>query len=271
MLGGAANVAANISSLGGAVILCGVVGYDKEALEIKSMIKNSNIMPVVISESHRPTTVKTRIVSNGQQIVRVDNEINNQISKRATDRILEYVKSIKDKVDIIIISDYAKGVISNRLIREILFDLEDTNISVVVDPEVDNFDLYEEVYILTPNHLEAGEYTGIKIIDEESLQLAGETIIRNLACDSVLITQGPKGMTLFEDDGKITHIPTVAQQVFDVSGAGDTVISTLAVGLATGLELKIAAELANTAAGIVVGKTGTSAITIEELKEKWAK
>ena len=176
---------------------------------------------------------------------------------------MDFVKSVIDKVDAIIISDYGKGVVSRKLIYE-LRDIS-KDIIITVDPKVGNFKFYKGVTCITPNHHEAGEFCGFNIVNERTLNLAGKHIIDKLGCESVLITQGKEGMTLFESDASMTHFDARVKQVFDVSGAGDTAIAVFTVALSKGLSIKDSVNVSNIAAGIVVTEPGTSVITIDKL------
>ena len=165
-----------------------------------------------------------------------------------------------------VVADYGKGVISTKMMKGLRDLLKDSDIILAVDPKEDNFEYYQGIDIITPNHHEAGTLCGFNIVDKDTLVKAGGVILDKLSCGSVLITQGKEGMTLFEKNGDISHIPTITRHVFDVTGAGDTVISTLCLGLATGMDLKSAALVSNFAAGIVVGEVGTSTVQAEQLK-----
>jgi D-beta-D-heptose 7-phosphate kinase/D-beta-D-heptose 1-phosphate adenosyltransferase len=271
MLGGAANVIHNIAMLGAKPILCGVIGEDSIGQEILNKIDQMGcITDGIIMEQDRPTSVKTRVVAHSQQIVRFDREIKKDIGTETMERLISFIGKNLNKVEAIVVADYGKGVISARLMRS-LRDLvkSDTDGSVIiaVDPKTGKFKYYQGVDVITPNHHEAGTFCRFKIVDEESLIRAGRKMLDDLNCRSVLITQGKDGMTLFENGGEITHIPTFAKKVFDVTGAGDTVIGTFSLGLASGLDLKAAAVLSNFAAGIVVGEVGTSAVRAEDLKK----
>lgn len=271
MLGGAANVIRNMASLGAVPVLCGVVGNDRAGDQIVSELRRMGLrVDGVIRERERPTSIKTRVVAHHQQVVRFDRETLRRIEAESVDQLLGFINQNIDKMDAIVISDYGKGVISdplmtglNRLVRS----MAGTPVIISVDPKVGNFQYYQGVDVITPNHYEAGVYCGFEITDEESLMRAGNRMLHDLNCRSVLITQGEEGMTLFEKGGEVTHIPTVAKRVFDVTGAGDTVIGTISLGLAAGLDLKSAAILSNFAAGIVVGEVGTSAVDVAALKK----
>jgi len=273
-LGGAANVLNNVASLGGHPFLCGVVGTDRAGREVLEEIRGMGL-PVegIQFADDRPTSVKSRVVAHNQQVVRVDRESRKQISADCTARILGYAGSVLGGIHAIIVADYGKGVISEDMMKGLKALIAGSDIVLAVDPKIGNFDHYRGVGVITPNHHEAGAFCRMEIEDEDSLLKAGTRMLQELAARSVLITQGKDGMTLFEGMGKVTHIPTEARQVFDVSGAGDTVISALCVGLASGMDLRSAARIANFAAGIVVGEFGTSTVTAADLKrtieERW--
>jgi len=267
MLGGAANVIHNLATLGASPVLCGVIGEDGAGHEITTKIKEMGLKTDgIVPERGRPTSVKTRVVAQNQQVVRFDRERRSDISPESLGRILDIIKQNLDTIDGIVVSDYGKGVISSDLMKGLREMVRDDSVIIAVDPKTGNFEYYHEVDVITPNHHEAGNFCHIDIVDNDSLMRAGRRMLGELNCRSVLITQGRDGMTLFEKEGKITHIPTVAKQVFDVTGAGDTVISTFSLGLASGLDLKSSAILSNFAAGIVVGEVGTSTVKAEELK-----
>ena len=267
MLGGAANVINNICSLGGKSILCGVIGDDETGLEIVEKLQNlGQITNGIVSEKNRQTSIKTRVVARNQQVVRYDRESRKEIAQGSVKRVLEFIQEVKDSLDAVIVADYGKGVVSGKMMMGLRKLLLDSDIILSVDPKTENFGYYESIDLMTPNHHEAGAFCRMEIVSEETLIQAGRQIIEALNCRSVLITQGKDGMTLFEG-GDISHIQTVARQVFDVTGAGDTVISTLCMGLASGMDLKSAAVISNFAAGIVVGEVGTSTVSSEELKK----
>jgi rfaE bifunctional protein kinase chain/domain len=271
MLGGAANVIRNITALGARPVLCGVVGKDETGKEILSEIQQMGLKSDgIVTEEERITGVKTRVVAHNQQVVRFDRESREEISPTSIEKILAYIEKNLTEIDAIVISDYGKGVISEQIMNgltTLLGPPPKRSVILSVDPKTGNFEHYQGVDIITPNHHEAGLFCGIEIFDEKTLLQAGKTMLDELHCRSVLITQGKDGMTLFEKEGEITHIPTVAKKVFDVTGAGDTVIGTISLALAAGLDLKSAAILSNFAAGIVVGEVGTSAVNAKDLKE----
>ncbi|WP_244155407.1 D-glycero-beta-D-manno-heptose-7-phosphate kinase [Desulfatiglans anilini] len=270
MLGGAANVVHNMSTLGATAVLCGVVGEDHAGREVLEKLRALEVpTDGVIVEAGRPTSLKTRIVAHSQQVVRFDRESKGAITDQSAKTILDYIETSLDSLDAIVVSDYGKGVVSAGLmtgLRELVDSGRTNGVRIAVDPKTGNFEYYQGVDVITPNHHEAGAYCGFAVTDDETLLAAGRRMLQELQCRSVLITQGKDGMTLFEQEGRVSHIGTVAKQVFDVTGAGDTVISTLALAMAAGLDLREGAMLANYAAGIVVGEVGTSTVRAEDLK-----
>lgn len=267
MLGGAANVVNNIHSLGGKVLVCGVVGRDDMGKNLVHELRLKGIhSDGVIVEENRPTSVKTRIIAHSQQVVRFDREKRDKIELDTVKTIVDYTKEKINAVNAIVISDYAKGVISEELIEEVITIAKKKGRPVAVDPKVGHFDYYKYATIVTPNNDEASQASGVDIENNSSLLRAGEVLLNKLGSDAVLITRGEHGMSLFENGGGITHIPTVAKEVYDVSGAGDTVIGTVALAIASGADFKEAAVMSNFAAGIVVGKVGTATVTPKELK-----
>jgi len=271
MLGGAANVINNMTTLGAKPILCGVIGKDITGEIILNNIQKMGLRTDgIVVEKDRPTSIKTRVVARNQQVVRFDRESRKDIRSESIKEILNFIGRNLDNLDAVVVSDYGKGVVSAPLMKELrglVHSVPDGSVIIAVDPKTGNFEYYHGVDVITPNHHEAGAFCRFEILDEEMLNRAGKQIISELTCRSVLITQGRDGMTLFENSGEITHIPTVAKKVFDVTGAGDTVIGTFSLGLASGLDLKSAAILSNFAAGIVVGEVGTSTVSAEDLKK----
>ncbi len=271
MLGGAANVIHNIATLGARPTLCGVVGQDLTGKVIINELKNMGLTSDgIVLEQGRPTSIKTRVVARNQQVVRFDRETRTDIRPESIENLLTFIGENLDRLDAIVLADYGKGVISASLmkgLRKLTQSAAGESVKIAVDPKTGNFEYYHGVDVITPNHHEAGVFCRFEIVDEATLVRAGKQMLKELNCRSVLITQGKDGMTLFENGGEIIHIPTVAKNVFDVTGAGDTVISTFSLALASGLDLKSAAVLSNYAAGIVVGEVGTSTVSAEELKK----
>jgi len=269
MPGGAANVANNIASLGAKAYIAGVVGSDERAGILKEGLAEKGInIDGIITDDGRPTTLKTRVVANHQQVVRIDREKIEGISAGVLDNIIAYIRNIIDEMDAIIIEDYGKGVISARLLKEVLTVAKKKKKIITVDPKEEHFSYYRGVTAITPNHHEAAQAIGMKAKDSQSVLKIGKALLKKLNCEGVLITLGENGMQLFQKSGTVTHIPTVAQEVFDVSGAGDTVISAFTLALALGVDMKDAAYISNIAAGIVVGKVGIAVITQKELIER---
>lgn len=264
-LGGAANVALNIISLGGNVFIAGVIGDDNMGKILAHKLREKGINSEgVIIDNKRSTTVKTRIIAHSQQVVRFDRETKSGISSSTTSSMLEYAKKCLPHIKGIIVSDYSKGVITKRLVKE-LISLTKSKVFIAVDPKIGHFNYYKGVSIITPNITEASFGSGVDIIDEETLIEAGRALLEKFKCSAVLITRGNKGMTLFEKSGKTAHIPALAREVYDVTGAGDTVIAALTLCRSAGLRLKDSAIYANHAAGAVVGEVGTTVATQEDI------
>jgi len=253
-LGGASNVANNIASLDAKAYMIGVVGDDENAKIIENLLKSKNINPVLIKDKSRPTIEKTRIIAVSQQLLRIDREDRSKLSTEIEDKIINEIKNIKDKINVFIVSDYGKGVITQRIMDFI----KSLNKPIFVDPKPSNYQLYKNTTILTPNKKEA--YESIKADKNTELEFVGRKIMSDLELNQLLITLGGEGMALFEGD-KILRIPTKAKKVFDVTGAGDTVISVLALARLAGGTWEESASLANTAAGYVVGEIGTATVS----------
>ncbi len=266
LLGGAANVLNNVAALGGKALVAGIVGSDAHGRDLVGLLGKLFIPTEgLVVEDGRPTTTKTRIIAAGQQVVRYDVERRIPMSAETRERVVSYLRKNLAEVDGLIISDYAKGLVTLELMEEIRAVMLDSSKPVIVDPKVRHVELYHGVTLITPNHHEASRMSGIEIRDEESLEEAADKLIDRIRCEMALITRGRDGMSLFRKGGSPLHIPTVARQVFDVTGAGDTVIATLALGMVAGLPVVEAALLANLAAGIVVGQVGTAAVSADDL------
>jgi rfaE bifunctional protein kinase chain/domain len=268
-LGGAANVANNILSLGGGVEVCGLVGDDQMGRWLAQDLKKRGIgaRGIILSQD-RPTTVKTRVIAHSQQVVRVDREVTHLLSREEESTILGSVRSFLNDCGAIVISDYAKGTITPTLVREIVSNADETGMPVAVDPKVKQFATYRGVTVLTPNLLEASAGSGIIIDSMDALIEAGREIIRKLHCRFLVITRGDQGMTLFKGPDDWVHIPAVGREVYDVTGAGDTVVATLALALASGLDMEDSSWLANIAAGVVVNEVGTVPITLDQMRDR---
>jgi rfaE bifunctional protein kinase chain/domain len=270
LLGGSANVSHNIHAMGGRVYVSGVVGSDRMGKKLISEFRKRQIdTRGVFVEANRPTTLKTRIVAHSQQVVRFDRESRQPVNGDSTERMIAYVRSLRDELGAIVISDYGKGVITKALLDGIRDLVRDRKIIVCIDPKKSDFSLYEGCDIITPNHHEAGRAVGVDRVSRENLVEVGTTLLSRYHYQALLITRGEEGMALFEKSDRINHtlLPTQAREVFDVTGAGDTAIGVFALCMASGATFKEAAFLANHAAGIVVGKVGTSTVSQAELKK----
>jgi D-beta-D-heptose 7-phosphate kinase/D-beta-D-heptose 1-phosphate adenosyltransferase len=266
-LGGAANVLANITALGAAGNVIGVVGKDAAAEKIReSLRKNGGVQTddMLIADDERPTTIKTRIIAHNQMVVRADREHRGAINGNVESQVVAAARRAIAEAHALIISDYDKGVITPRILSEVLPDAY-AKMPVLIDPKIRNFDSYRPATLLTPNHYEALRVTNLEEDSDETLSSAARSIRQQLACDAVLITRGERGMMLLEGENDPVFVETAAREVFDVTGAGDTVIATLAVALAGGASMTEAAVLANHAAGIVVGKLGTATANAKEI------
>ncbi|HTN44510.1 MAG TPA: D-glycero-beta-D-manno-heptose-7-phosphate kinase [Nitrospiria bacterium] len=260
-LGGAANVAHNVVSLGGKVELCGVIGKDDFGGRILRELKRLKIGTEGLRvDPDRPTTKKTRVIAHNQQVVRFDREQRLAVSEKIRRALFEFIGRRIRRVDGVVVSDYSKGVITGELMKDLIGLAQHHGVPIIVDPKVGHMSYYKGVQVITPNTIEAFGAAGLETRSEEDLMRAGQILLERLECRAVLITRGEHGMSLFEKDGKVTHIPTVAREVYDVTGAGDTVIATLALAMGAGAEMRDAALLANYAAGIVVGIVGTAPV-----------
>ena len=266
LLGGAANVVHNIHALGGNVTLCGVVGDDEMGRRIVRDLKKIGIgTQGLFVDPDRQTTVKTRIIAHHQQVVRIDRETTDAIRPSTLQALTEFLRRKLGGFDGVILSDYEKGLLTGPLIRSTIRRARKAKKFILVDPKLRNFFFYRDAKVVTPNTAEASSASGVPISDIPSLRKAGRLLMKRLRCDALVITRGEEGMAIFEPHQEPFLVPTVAKEVYDVTGAGDTVIGTMALALATGASVKTAASLANEAAGIVVGKMGTATVSREEL------
>lgn len=267
-LGGAANVFNNILALGGQADLCGMIGSDEAGrMLLKELGPKRSGRGGVVIDQDRPTIKKSRVIAHNQQIVRYDVERKGELKPQHQKRILRYVESRLSELTCLVVSDYAKGVVTAGLMAELVRLAALQKVPIIVDPKVEHFGFYKGVTLITPNHLEATQAAGLHGDGDQTIQEAGETIRQRLGCQSVLVTRGEKGMSLFESNKDSWHLPTQARQVYDVTGAGDTVVGTLALALSTGASMREAATLANHAAGIVVGMVGTATVSTKQLME----
>jgi rfaE bifunctional protein kinase chain/domain len=256
-LGGAANVANNVKSLGADPILIGVIGNDNTGTLLHDLIVENAFTPIgLIVADDRPTTVKTRVIAHGQHVVRFDRETKTEISDTLQRKILDIVRQNVHSLDAIIIEDYNKGVVVKSLINELVDMAEKDKKIITADPKFDNFFEYRGATVFKPNSKELEAAMGAKLIDNDAVEEVGKALMKRVKARNILLTRGEKGMTLFEETGTITHIPAKTRKVADVSGAGDTVISTITVALASGATVREATSLANYAGGVVCGEVG---------------
>jgi len=264
--GGAANVLANLVALGAQATLIGVIGGDSAGERLRAALAQTSPQAgdFIVVDRSRPSTIKTRIIAHSQLVVRADREMKTPVNVEIEEKIISNLKNALGDAHALIVSDYDKGVVTRRILGEIL-PLAYEHMPVLIDPKLRNFDSYRPATMITPNHHEALRMSNLEENSDDNLHLAARTIRNRLRCDSVLITRGDKGMLLLEGDGQPIYVETAAREVFDVTGAGDTVIATLGAALAAGSTLVEAAALANHAAGIVVGKVGTATASAAEL------
>ena len=264
--GGAANVALNLQSLGAVPLPVGVVGNDNQATIFNSLMEEAGISTscIVVDES-RPTTTKTRVIGGNQHIVRIDKENKNYISAEIEEKLLANIKNNISGLDAIIIEDYNKGVLTAKIISETIRMANENNIIITVDPKFNNFFEYKNTTVFKPNKKETQDGLGIRLETAEDVTSAGKELYEKLGAKYILITLGEKGVALFEEGKQTNHIPTKARKVRDVSGAGDTVISTLTLALTAGAEIFEAAYLANYAGGLVCEEVGIVPIELEKL------
>ncbi len=269
LLGGAANVAFNLSSLGVKSAISGVAGRDFYSKQIEGLMKKEKINnSLVLNIQGRPTTLKTRVIARHQQVVRIDWESSEELSLKINRKIVNSIRRNIDKFDTVVIEDYGKGVINPHILEEVLDICKKKKKSVAVDPKEEHFDFYKGVTVLTPNLKEAQSAANFKVKGRKELNLLGEVLLEKLYPEALLVTLGEEGMRLFLKRGGSFHLPTYALDVFDVSGAGDTVIAVFASALSAGASFLEAAFLSNFAAGIVVSRLGASAVSPSELADK---
>jgi D-beta-D-heptose 7-phosphate kinase/D-beta-D-heptose 1-phosphate adenosyltransferase len=266
VLGGAANVAANMAALGTRVHVTGLVGSDEAGQRLRELLVGMNIdCAGMVDSGDRYTICKTRIIAGRQQIVRIDHEMRSELSAPLMEAAVASAGRCISHADVLVLSDYAKGLLSKAFCAFAIAEGLRRQIPIVVDPKTEDFRKYEGCTVITPNLLEAGRAAGIHIDSEAALCAAGRRLLEILPGTNVLITRGADGMSLFREGQDPVTVPTVARQVYDVTGAGDTVVAALAAALGAGIGLKHAIKLANVAAGIVVDKPGTATATVTEI------
>ncbi|MBD0327152.1 MAG: D-glycero-beta-D-manno-heptose-7-phosphate kinase [Pyrinomonadaceae bacterium] len=268
-LGGAANVLANLLSLGARASVVGVIGKDEAGQRLRQELRRAAALDeadeTLVVDENRPSTIKTRIIAHNQLVVRADRERRAPVEKDVEERLIHVLKLALEKADVLVVSDYDKGAVTPHVLGEILPFAYERGIPVLVDPKIRNFPFYRPATLVTPNHHEALQLTATEDHTDEGLKAAAYLIRERLSCESVLITRGERGMMLLEKEREPIYVETAAREVYDVTGAGDTVIAMLSAALAAGSSMLEAAILANHAAGIVVGKVGTATATADEI------
>lgn len=265
--GGSANVAANVAGLGATAYLVGAVGNDHDAGTLVGLLQDANVsVDSLVRVTNRPTSVKTRVIAHSQQVVRVDQETASAFSGGDEERLWEKISMALPKVNAVIISDYAKGLLSEALLSSLIDSSRELGKMVLVDPKGKNYSRYSGATLLTPNRREAAEACNFDESMPNMVSIAGDRLMNELDLDMVLITQGEEGMTLFQRGKEPLHLSTTAKETYDVTGAGDTVIACLGIALGAGMDFVEAAKLANLAAGLVVEQVGTTAITRQMLE-----
>jgi rfaE bifunctional protein kinase chain/domain len=269
-LGGAANVANNLRELGAAVDLIGVIGNDESGAQLKNELAARGIHSTgLITDQERRTTTKMRVVtSRNQQVSRIDFESDHEVGPAIEEALASQIDMRARSAQVILVSDYQKGVVTRRSMTHLLAFAQSSGLPVIVDPKVPHIDYYAGAALVTPNHVEAESATNSRIASHEDARKASIALRQRMGVDSVLITRGEHGMWL-DHAGADGYLPASAREVADVTGAGDTVIATLALAIAAGATMPEAARLANEAASIVVGKFGASTLTPQELKERF--
>ncbi len=266
-LGGAGNVLNNLADIGAQVQVVSVLGDDEDGERINAILSRKGIdTSGILQAENRKTSRKTRVLASNQQILRIDRETTTPIDAALEQRVIDHVTSVVQDFDAILLSDYQKGVLTDSVLKEIIRIGREKGLPVLVDPKGSDFTKYRGATLLTPNRKEAQLAAGCSITDKPSLLEAGHRLRSELELDALVLTRSEEGMSIFKADGSELHLPTQAREVFDVSGAGDTVLSYLGIGLAHGLCLEEAGKLANMAAGIVVAKVGTSTVRADELR-----
>jgi len=267
VLGGAGNVVNNLIALGSDVTVVSVIGDDEIAQDMLKMLDKIKAKHFLVLDQSRKTTKKSRIIASAQQIVRYDTETKQDISKDARIHILSMLIDVISNYDVVLVSDYGKGVVTDELISQIIFLASGADIKVLVDPKGDDYTKYAGSYLLTPNKSEAIKATGIDITDDKSLKIALEKLRNTSYLQVPMITLSEDGIAILDENNKIFKSPTVAREVYDVTGAGDTVLASLGYSLANGKDMKLSMEFANLAAGVVVGKIGSATASLEEIEE----
>jgi D-glycero-beta-D-manno-heptose-7-phosphate kinase len=267
LLGGAANVASNIRALDNEPVLIGTIGNDGASERVQKLLEANGISSAyLITDPSRQTTIKTRIIAHNQQVVRADREDRRDLDPPCEEKVYQRILDVIDSVKALVISDYGKGVVTLPLLERVIALCLQKGVFVAVDPKETHFKNYRRVSVITPNHHEAGFAFGRRIRTEEDLLAVGNGLLQELDALSILITRGPQGMSLFQRGAGPTHIPTFARDVYDVTGAGDTVIAAFVSAICAGADLVEAAIVSNAAAGFTVGQIGTATISRQQLR-----
>jgi D-beta-D-heptose 7-phosphate kinase/D-beta-D-heptose 1-phosphate adenosyltransferase len=266
--GGAANVAANVAGLGAKTFLVGVLGEDKESDLMLDILETKNVTTDFLMKSPtRQTTVKTRILAQNQQIARVDQETKANLSVQEEDQVWNILPDLISEVQVVVISDYAKGMITENLLKRLITKCNDMGKKILIDPKGKSYGKYTGATLITPNRHEIADACNLEDYSQALIEDSGEKLLNQLSLEYLLVTQGADGMTLFQKNKEIIHLPVELRNVYDVTGAGDTVIACLAVAIGSGATFLEAAKFANRAAGMVVEQVGTTAISLEMLNQ----
>jgi len=266
MPGGAANVARNVAAMGGRAVLVGVVGEDSWAQDLRTQLASSPSIDVhLVRDASRSTTLKTRYVADGQQVMRADRESLAALGAGVERRLLDRLSEVFDRASVIVLSDYAKGVLSDSITRSVIESARRAHKTIIVDPKCKDFDKYRGATLLTPNRLELQAACGRTCISQEQVVEEARRMVERDICETMVVTRGKDGLSVIGRDDLAVHFPAAARQVYDVSGAGDTVVAAVALGLACGGQIVEASTIANIAAAITVGKPGTATVTTGEI------
>lgn len=264
-IGGAGNVVSNLVALGALVQFVSVIGEDEAGATVRGLLTSSPGTSAHLLTDGRPTTLKTRFVGGHQQILRVDQESTRPVPGELEDRIVAAIGQMLSNCRALVLSDYAKGLLTERVCSEAIALARTAGVPVIVDPKQRDFSRYRFATLVTPNRKELQEATGMPVASDADIEVAARSLIQRFDLGAILVTRSEEGLSLIEREGKATHLPAIAREVFDVSGAGDTAIAVLAAASAVAIEPTLAARLANAAAGVAVAKTGTATVTAEEL------
>lgn len=266
MLGGVGNVVSNLVAFGSDVCLVGLIGRDPAGREVMQLLADEpSVESHLLYEDNRQTTIKIRYVAGAQQLLRADQEIQMALGAGIEDQAIQRAEADMNSSAALVLSDYGKGVLTDKVLRKLIDRSLENGMPVIVDPKGNDYSRYRGATLVTPNRRELSEATGMPAESDDEIIEAGKKLIKDSGIENILITRSQDGMTLVHGDGTVDHFPASAQEVFDVSGAGDTVVAVIAASLGAGLNLADASALANVAAGLVVAKMGTAVVTADEL------